>query len=134
MTECNGCGSCCDPVVLHFTQEEYANQEIDPADKRWILEDLTPMPRKEAKDKEPDYYHTSMDGFWDPYTVTAGLPFFYSCKHFDAATRECLNYEHRPPMCLGYPWHGKAPNRNTLLFPKCSFREDIGQLVQTSVD
>lgn len=30
--------------------------------------------------------------------------FFYTCKHHDEATGNCMNYENRPTMCSSYPY------------------------------
>lgn len=31
---------------------------------------------------------------------------YYTCKHHDAATGNCMNYEDRPNMCRDYPSYG----------------------------
>lgn len=35
---------------------------------------------------------------------TGALVWVYSCRHFDAKTRDCLNYEARPLMCRAFPY------------------------------
>lgn len=130
MTECNGCGGCCDPVVLPFTQQQvkFASKfDIDDEDRRFVLEDLTPMRPKLALEKRPE-----MRG--RPLVDAAGdlmlLPHFYTCKHFDEETRACTNYEGRPPVCRGYPWYDSGPKHGAALPPACSFNADIGQPVK----
>ncbi len=127
MTECNGCGSCCDPVMLPYGKLEAVRWAMDPADRRWTLEDLTLMSHKEVKAKDPEFYAAVMD-IDRKLSLNGDRPFFFSCKNFDEQTRECRIYEKRPPACRDYPWRGKAP-RKTPLPSSCSFRADIGQPV-----
>ena len=32
------------------------------------------------------------------------VEYYYTCKHFDAASGNCMNYEDRPAMCRDYPY------------------------------
>lgn len=123
---CNGCGSCCDPVSLPFTQDEARrNTRIEPRTRKWLLEELTPMPRREAREKEPWLFTTNIHGRF----LEDSLPFYYRCKWFDEETRACTNYDDRPEPCRDYPWGDGPPKPNAALAPSCSFREDIGQPV-----
>lgn len=125
MTVCNGCGSCCHPVVLPFTKAEAAASDI-PADiKWWVAEILTPMSPKEAKRLEPHLFarpHLSLD-------IDRMTPFFYRCGWFDEEERVCTNYEGRPEGCRTFPWKTGRPKPGANLPPSCSFNADIGQPV-----
>jgi Fe-S-cluster containining protein len=55
------------------------------------------------------------------------------CDAFDPDTRECTAYEDRPPICSGYPWYGKTPDRERLLDPCCSFNADVRTLLSLTV-
>jgi Fe-S-cluster containining protein len=126
VTTCNGCGSCCAPVTLPFTQDEARKaKHLDPYIRWWVLNVLEPMPAREAKAKEPFIFerpHVSarMDEI---------LIFTYRCRWFDEERRVCGNYEARPPGCRTYPWKGQ-PDPQAALPPTCSFRADIGQPVE----
>lgn len=133
MTDCNGCGCCCDPVVLAHSLLEVRQMlpgEIDAADKVWILDALTPLTRRQVGAKveyqRPPPGVVLVDAVGRPQE-----PNYYACRHFDPIARSCTNYEHRPPVCRGYPWHGGPPRRDSALPFECSFRADIGQEVRT---
>ncbi len=127
MTECNGCGSCCDPVVLPYTQEQALGLAMDPADKLWTLQDLTPISQAEAEQKEPEFVRKLAKLFKQRRIVDR--MHYFSCRHFDTESRTCRNYDARPPVCQKYPWLGGEPIQGTPLPPACSFRADIGQSV-----
>lgn len=124
---CNGCGSCCDPVILPYTQIELRQgatpYDVDPEEREWVLNDLTPMRVKEAKAKEPWLFDRSRPKLGQ---LGEDMAFYFSCRHFDPMTRRCTNYENRPLPCHSYPWYGARPNPFTALPPTCSFNEDIG--------
>lgn len=65
----------------------------------------------------------------DEYELTpelaASIKCVARCDAFDPVTRACTAYEDRPPICSGYPWYGKAPNRSKLLNPACSYHADV---------
>lgn len=128
MTECNGCGGCCDPVMMPYTQE-FALRHADefPTENlRWILEDLTPMTDHIAEEKEPEFVRrvTNMARKKNQQRH------FFSCINFDRHTRTCRIYEDRPPVCHGYPWLTGQPKHGTILPPACSYNADIGQPVK----
>lgn len=128
--ECNGCGQCCDPVVLPFTQREIMatlpSQHEHPADREHMLHDLIPISRREGLARAPylsgGVTWASIDGgrsFLETRSV------FYECRHFDRETRRCRIYERRPPMCRDYPWYGDPPDGSKALPPDCSYIEDV---------
>lgn len=124
VTECNGCGSCCDPVVLPFTKDEAARSNLPAYVKWWVANVLTPMPAREAKQIEPFLFarpHVST-------TVSQMTPFFYRCGWFDRDARVCTHYLERPPGCRTYPWRD-TPVPGASLPPTCSYNADIGQPV-----
>jgi Fe-S-cluster containining protein len=55
------------------------------------------------------------------------------CDAFDLDTRECTAYADRPPICSGYPWYGKAPDRERLLDPWCAYQADVRILLPLTV-
>jgi Fe-S-cluster containining protein len=131
VTECNGCGSCCDPVVVSYTKiDAQTSPDMDPADRAWVLNDLTPMPRRQVVEREP----WLLDGSPRLSMAQDGgelfVPYFYSCRWFDGDTRQCTNHDGRPPACRGYPWRDHAPQPHAALPPTCSFRADVGQPVE----
>ena len=41
--------------------------------------------------------------------VTGGQPLF-TCRHWNAETKRCMDYENRPGMCSDYPYYsGRCP-------------------------
>ncbi len=125
MTECRlGCGACCDPVQIPWTQAEAVTLPIDPRDRFWMLEMLTPMSRREAKAKMPHLFdgRPVVDANKRPV-----FPMFYSCRAFDPETRLCTAHELRPPICSGFPWYDEAPKRNATIPPQCEFNRDVGR-------
>jgi Fe-S-cluster containining protein len=123
-----GCGSCCDPVVLPFTKFDMAaNPAFSAEDRRWVLDDLQPMARREAYAKRPDLRDRAMvDQRGRPAT-----PVFFRCRHFDPESRACTAYEARPPVCRGFPWYDRPPSEHALLPPACAFRDELVQLGPT---
>lgn len=128
MTECRlGCGACCDPVVLSLSQIEFAKTlGMPPGIRNWILNDLTPMSRREAKAKAPWNFGEHVAAM----RVIDSMPWYYSCRHYDAETTLCGIHDHRPKPCQDYPWGDDEPDPSTMLPPTCSFRADIGKTVE----
>lgn len=131
MTVCpDGCGACCDPVLSPYTKLDVLLGRVacDPETARWVLEDLTPISRRQGL-TEVDYLSEGgrtmaiVDG-----VPTVGWTYFYRCRHFDAEARLCRNYENRPPACRDYPWYGDPPDPNKALPRECAFRADLGQV------
>lgn len=143
MTECNGCGDCCDPVAIIYTQEFV--RKLDPRKRReligarstrWILEELEPIPWEEGMAMSPHLnsgrteMHVQGIG-----KVEIGTQ-FYRCRNLDPETRRCMAYDDRPPECSGYPWYDGTPDqydeelkRATPLPARCSFNADLGRPV-----
>lgn len=109
MTECNGCGSCCDPVFLTHAMAVKRETLLTPQGDQ-LREMLTPLgPSK------------------------SGEGIVFECMHFDKHERRCTNYEGRPEMCSGYPWYGGAPKEGVLGLT-CSFQADLGRTVLPIVE
>lgn len=127
---CNGCGACCDPVVLPMTRSEILGEiTAEPEVRRWARDVLVPMSPREALALEPHLGRISIG--IDPYTGQLGSEvFYYRCGWFDRETRTCTHYDERPSPCRDYPWGnpiGPTPMAN--LAPWCGYRADVGQSV-----
>lgn len=140
MTSCNGCGRCCDPVVLPYTQEEAARlmpgRDIEADVRDFVLHDLTPMRRRDGLAMVSDYMKegaktTWAPTPWDPPVIT--VSHFFTCRHYDQATRSCLNFENRPSICRGFPWYGSPPDDFKAIPPECSFNADLGRPVAVTI-
>lgn len=138
---CNGCGRCCDPVPLPYTQEDIAR--VLPgmlaggkADRDFVLHVLKPISRREGLARS-----------WYSSGKTAGLTssdprngkaevvttFFYECSWYDRENKRCTNYENRPPLCRSYPWYEGRPDPQVALPAECSFNADVGRPVAVSI-
>lgn len=51
-----------------------------------------------------------------PVFKEGGRGFYYTCKHWNSETGDCMNYEHRPEMCRLYPYGGVCD------FPGCTLK------------
>lgn len=134
MTDCNGCGSCCDPVTLPWTQRQVQmtlpGSIMDAETRRWVLEDLTPISRREGLRRTPWLQREGavvIAFMGDEVIVDAHS--YYDCKHFDRETRRCTNYENRPQPCRDYPWYDGTPTPAAALPGWCSFNADVGREV-----
>jgi Fe-S-cluster containining protein len=108
MTACSSCGGCCSPVSLAWTQDDVRRMmpfQIDDRTRRWVLEELHPLTRREAR------------------------PTYYRCDNYDPGTRQCTAYDDRPGVCRDHPTYGQPVNPGASLPPGCSYRADIGQPV-----
>lgn len=130
---CNGCGCCCDPVLLPYTQAEARSfTNLSESNKRWVMEDLTPMHPREARRLAPWYFNP--DKGLTGLTPEESIPFFFRCRWFDRETRSCLNYDNRPEVCSDYPkTNGVMILPGTALPDPCSFNVTIG-VTPTPVD
>jgi Fe-S-cluster containining protein len=115
---CNGCGHCCDPVLLAKDTWERTLSAVYSVDSipdhavangkfaaRWWFGNHTE--------------HASEDGRqW----VTIQCPFF------NRVLRRCEAYDARPPICSGYPWYNfdvETAIKERPLHPECSYWEDV---------
>lgn len=143
MGKCNGCegsdvAGCCSPVMLPFSRLEAElapRDEMEAENRRWVLEDLTPISRREGLRRTPYV----KDGLTIYGNENTGETFwfwshFYDCKHYDAATKRCMNYDNRPPMCRDFPWYGVAPDPLKSLPEHCSYRSDVTTVGVTIMD
>lgn len=99
---------------------------ISERDRRWLLEDLSPMGGREAAAKTP----------WLRGHLSAGMVggrvvigrFFYWCRHFDPATRTCASHDDLPSACKDYPWRDDPPHPAKTLPPQCGYNVDVGRV------
>lgn len=56
---------------------------------------------------------------------TPSMPNLYSCRNFDAATRNCLIYDRRPRMCRNFPYGRKCPHKDCTLKYDKPIREHL---------
>lgn len=149
MTDCNGCGGCCDPVVLTYGPGDLRTLSALPAGRLeqvagrdeaanivFAVEHFTPIPRREGLARAP-YLSQGGKTAWaaDHHSEpVVAFSYFYACDRFDPDTRRCVDYENRPPLCAGYPWFGRSLddpwNVEKALPSECSYRADIGQPVE----
>lgn len=102
-----------------MSQDEFAHSlGIPPGIRHWILHDLTPMSRREAKAKAPWNFAEHIVAL----RIVDSMSWYYSCRHFDVETRLCGVFEDRPKPCRDYPWAGETPEPSTALPPPCSGR------------
>lgn len=122
---CKGCGACCNPVALPWTQRQIAMMlpsEIEDADRQFVLNDLTPLRYRDGLAAAP--YLKDLTTF----PTTEGppeyvKPVFYSCRHFDPVEKACTNYENRPPVCRAYPLYGREEIHPAMALPEaCVYR------------
>jgi Fe-S-cluster containining protein len=96
----------------------------DDEDRRWLLEDLTIIPRREGLARSP---HLTQGGVTRALVDGDGVlmwSFFYECRHFDPETRRCTNYDSRPPACRDYPLYGAPSLDPAKAIPEaCTYRE-----------
>lgn len=133
MTECNGCGGCCNPVASPFTKPEIrillAHGKMNEEDGYFMLEDTVAISRRQAIERAPWLRNAKLYTV-NPVTMEPIISLsFYECKHYDPETRACTNYENRPPVCRDYPQYNNWPNPGAALPPECSFNADIGKPV-----
>lgn len=138
MTACNGCGSCCDPVTLPFTQAEAAQMRLGSIDERtreWVLLELRPLSRREGLRRAPWLAGKATVAMDDEGNVTAVYSTFYECSNLDPVTRQCTAYERRPDVCRRYPYQPNGRVHPGAALPHwCSFRADQGLPVEPEPD
>jgi Putative zinc- or iron-chelating domain len=134
LTECNGCGACCDPVTLPVSSAQLATMGSRLTDGDWMREHLHPIPRREGRARQAwakgRGWNERIDEHGDPVIEAV---FYYGCDRYDPVAKRCTDYEGRPGMCRDYPWHTGAPIEGADLPPTCSYRADIGLPVEGEV-
>lgn len=119
-------GHCCRRFYLRVTPEEIrADAELARAGKttRFSAEEIVKIdemiiPLEDAKDAKED-----IDGGPPP---TDGH--YYTCKHHDPVTGNCMNYENRPKLCRDYPFYGSG-YRNRCRYKDCTWEDARNPLV-----
>lgn len=120
MTECAGCGDCCENLPLNTPER------ADIYGKRLLTGNLKGSTGKLRK----------MAAWMANLTVVSG-PFYlkdskepryrYSCPVFDPVTRRCTDHANRPEVCRRYPHYEREPQPYPGLdglSPRCSFNAD----------
>lgn len=118
-------------MVLPYTKiEAMVDPDIDPDEKRWILEDLTPISRRTAMERGEGDRVKSLFGLHPGTGEVVLFSAYFECRHYDPETRTCGNYENRPDVCRHYPWYGEPPNAGRALPEECSYNADVGRPVK----
>lgn len=133
MTDCAGCGDCCERVAPLQSVPDLRRKLADPYYVGWNRNQAEKIVQMLTERVDP-----AVD--WTPPSRPT-----YRCKHFNAETRLCEAYDQRPWMCAGYPWYPTPPipflntanyvekpipERIPLDFsPRCSFIADIRPLL-----
>jgi Fe-S-cluster containining protein len=128
VTECSGCGSCCENIHLNASWDEIESLAlaVSPLDDwdAWLANDWTDFEKCLRKWWDArfiwEHWHLNLDAET------------YGCDVFDEGTRRCTDHANRPPVCRGYPWYGRAPDM-TFLHPACSFRADQPTPIPVSI-
>ena len=133
MTECNGCGRCCDPYTsivspLHL-RTGFAEQVVGDETADWMRAHLTPLKRRDGIEMTADYLDSGMTMFVVAGHVVQMLTWFYKCDLYDSETRQCTDHSSRPAPCRGFPWFGEEPTPTKALPVECSFNADVGRPV-----
>lgn len=130
MTECNGCGDCCDPVAYDVRKGKdflmkwaaASDPRIDAVwEKLWVR-----SPNKWKDDRRPEAIRNYLDARWivDHWHDLGDGDAL--CDAFDPETRTCLAYDARPPVCSNFPWYNKPPVSDfVFLSDRCSFWADL---------
>lgn len=132
MTECNGCGRCCDPVVLPWTPQllERTTGIIDDRTREWALHEIKLLPRREGLARTRGYI--AQGGITTALvngTAVTMFSHFYECQWYDPDTRTCGNYDNRPSVCRGFPWYDDPPDHRKAIPDECEYNLDVGRPV-----
>lgn len=132
MTECNGCGACCDPFMMVFAPIDITilGAQLDADEAAFYRDHLTPIRRADGR-RMVAHWSTGWSEVIDGATGEVSLlaAHYYRCDRYDPVAKRCTDYEHRPDVCRDYPWYGQAPDPNKALPPTCSYRADVGMEV-----
>lgn len=130
MTDCNGCGRCCDPVAIPATLDEarasLPRNDEERRNRSWMLTHLTPIRRRDGLDRVADYMRRGITDALIGGELVTLVTHFYECDLYDPTTRRCTDWANRPPLCGGFPWYDSPPDDTKALPLECSFRADIG--------
>lgn len=109
------------PMSLDEIRGTLPAQFVDPAERAWALDALTPMTRREALTRAP-WLASIIDAATDQYGRPVTMR-FYSCDRLDPETKRCTRYDERPAVCRDYPMYGRidAPPEAAVLPPTCSY-------------
>lgn len=139
MTDCNGCGACCDPFVLPMGPVDLGNVPLSllagsstADDVAFYRDHLTPMSRGDGRRMTLEWN----EGFTHVFVndrLELRPAFYYRCDRYDPVAKRCTDYDNRPPVCRGYPWYGRGPDDRANIPPTCSFNEDIGRPVAVAM-
>lgn len=134
MTDCNGCGACCNPVISVIPPQQLtdgrADEIVGAVEADWMRAHLTPIvPRRDGLKMVSAWSRGVSDFVFDGQLMLV-LSWFYRCDLYDPGTRRCTDWENRPDMCRGYPWFDDPPDTTKVLPPTCSYRADIGLPVE----
>lgn len=130
MTDCNGCGACCDPFMMVFSPNDILTlgPRLDAGERAFCEQHLTPIRRADGRRMVAHW-----SGGWSEMMVNGKpqlLPaWYYQCDRYDPVAKRCTDYEHRPDVCRDYPWYGELPDPNKALPPTCSYLADVGKPV-----
>lgn len=106
MTECNGCGACCNPVRYDVASLRQRMTEHEPSDEWYVMNQAN-------IDFILAHWHDNGDA-----TAT--------CDHFDPATLLCTAHDERPPICADFPFYNGEPTNLPLSgFTLCAFYADL---------
>lgn len=119
MTECAGCGDCCENLPMNTPER------ADIYGKRMLA---SPVAAKVDG-------VTRKQWAWMAQLVPLGLiritekgepRYRYDCPRFDKATRRCTDYANRSPVCNRYPHYDREPKPydGGDMSPRCSFNAD----------
>lgn len=107
---CTGCGACCDNLGFDLegwrpTLKHRATDPVETEERRHEAQFILGhwSMRADAVDR------------WDS-----------TCDQYDPATRRCLAYTDRPPICRDYPYYSDGPNLARLerTPEQCGYRDD----------
>lgn len=121
MTECNGCGDCCESFPLNTPQR---------ADvfARALLASPREMAKLKGGDRKTLSWMANLTPVAGPFRAASGeLRYEYSCPRFDASERRCTDYANRPAVCRNFPFYGRDPQRypgDDGMSPRCAFNAD----------
>lgn len=128
----DGCGQCCDPVVLAIGPEYLAAHPevaavMDPREREWVENELKPVATPSwVKPGRVATATVILNG--RPKVLEAN---YFRCVNFDSEARRCTRYEDRPRVCRDYPWPaGESPRAlggGAELPPSCVFWRDLGR-------